>query len=102
MQYYVVDTTLNPAQDKRFNSYGEIVNYLSQMSERAYGQNRKARMIMLEEIGHGYDDNGAVNFVRSMSEKFNVGVLRDGLHKDQKMRCDITAVNNFQNNEFGN
>lgn len=101
MQYYVVDTTLNPPQDKKFNSYGEIVNYLSQMSQRAYGQDRKARMIMLEEIGHGHDDSQAVNFVRSMSEKFNVGVLRDGLHRDQKMRCDITSIALFQKNEFG-
>jgi hypothetical protein len=102
MQYYVVDTTLNPPQDRRFNSYGEIVNYLSQMSQRAYGQDRKARMIMLEEIGHGQDDSNAVNFVRSMSEKFNVGVLRDGLNKNEKMRCDITSVALFQQEEFGN
>jgi hypothetical protein len=102
MQYYVVDTTLNPPQDKRFNTYGEIVNYLSQMSQRAYGQDRKARMIMLEEIGHGHDDSNAVNFVRSMAEKFNIGVLRDGLHKNEKMRCDITSVALFQQEEFGN
>ena len=102
MQYYVVDTTLNPPQEKRFNSYGEVVNYLSQMSQRAYGQDRKARMIMLEEIGHGHDDSNAVNFVRSMAEKFNMGVLRDGVTKNERMRCDITSVALFQQEEFGN
>jgi hypothetical protein len=102
MQYYIVDTTLNPAREVRFNSYGEIVNYLSQVSKRAYGQDRKARMIMLEEIGHGHDDSNAVNFVRSMAEKFNMGVLRDGVNKNERMRCDITSVALFQQEEFGN
>lgn len=101
MLYYVVDTTINPAQEKRFTEYGHVVQYLEQMSVRAYGQNRKMRMIMLEEIGHGHDDSGAVNFVRSMAEKFNMGVLRDGVNKNERMRCDITSVNNFQKDEFG-
>lgn len=101
MQYYVVDTTLNPAQERRFGSYPQIVQYLEQMSIRAYGQTRKQRMILLEELGNGYDDSGSVNFVRSMAEKFNMGVLRDGLNRNERMRCDITSVALFQNDEFG-
>jgi hypothetical protein len=101
MQYYVVDTTQGSQQEKRFNRFNEVVQYLEQMSVRAYGQNRKQRMIMLEELGHGHDDSGAVNFVRSMAEKFNMGVLRDGVNKNERLRCDITSVNLFQNEEFG-
>jgi hypothetical protein len=101
MQYYVIDTTLNSAQEKRFGSYNEIVHYLEGMCQRTFGQTRKQRMLMLEEIGHGYDDIGAVTFVRSMAEKFNMGVLRDGLNLNQKMRCDITSVELYQKDEFG-
>jgi len=101
MQFYVVDTTIIPAQEKRFNSYQEIVQYLEQMSIRAFGQTRKQRMVMLEEIGHGYDDINSVTFVRSMSEKFNIGILRDGLNKNQQFRCDISSVALFQKEEYG-
>lgn len=101
MQYYVVDTTVTPPQEQRFGSYDQIVKYLEQMSMRAFGQNRKQRMIMLEEIGYGYDDSNSVTFVRSMAEKFNIGVLRDGLNQNQKMRCDITSIALYQKDEFG-
>ena len=101
MQFYIVDTTLNPPQEKRFDSYRKIVQYLEQLSVRAFGQTRKQRMILLEEIGYGYDDPDSVTFVRSMAEKFNIGVLRDGLNPNQKMRCDITSIALFQKDEFG-
>jgi hypothetical protein len=101
MKFYVVDTTIAPPQEKWFNSYGQIVQYLEQMSVREFGQTRKQRMYLLEECGHGPDDSNSVTFVRSMSEKFNVGVLRDGLNPNQKMRCDITSVALFQREEFG-
>lgn len=101
MQYYVVDTTLTPSQEKRFNSYPEIVQYLEQMSVRAFGQTRKARMVLLESLGHGYDDSNAVTFVRSMIEQFNIGVIRDRLNPNERFRCDITNVALFQQEEFG-
>lgn len=101
MQYYVVDTTLRPAQELRFGSYPQIVQHLEQMSMRAFGQTRKQRMVLLEELGNGYDDIQSVNFVRSMAEKFDIGVLRDGLNRNQRMRCDITSVALFQKDEFG-
>lgn len=82
MQYYIVDTTVKPAQEMRFGTYPEIVGYMSTMTKRAYGQDRKTRMLMLEEIGHGPDDRDAVNFVRSMADTFDVGVIREG----RKMR----------------
>jgi|SRR6185503_11025424 len=101
MQYYVVDTTVPAPQEKRFNSYDQAVRYLEQMSVRAFNQTRKQRMVLLEELGNGSDDSNSVTFVRSMSETFNIGVLRDGLNKNQQMRCDITSVALFQKEEFG-
>ena len=97
MDYYIVDTTLKPAQNMRFGTYPEAVAYMGTMTKRAYGQDRKERMLVLEEIGHGPDDRDAVNFVRSMSDTFDIGVIRDG----RKMRCDITTIALFQKKEFG-
>ena len=102
MQYYIIDTTLSPAQEKRFNSYPEIVHYLEQVSIRKFRQTRKERMILIEELGGGNDDSNSVNFVRSMAESFNIGVLRDAVNKNEKMRCDITSIALFQSEEFGN
>lgn len=102
MQYYVVDTTVSPVQEKRFTSYSQIVTYLEGMCQRAFKETRKNRMILLESLGHGYDDSNSVAFVRSMAQQFNMGVIRDGVTAGEKMRCDITAVELFQNDEFGN
>lgn len=101
MEYYVIDTTLNPPVDKRFSTYPRIVKYLEEMCGRSFGQSRKQRMVLLEEIGFGYDDNDSVNFVRSMSEKFNIGVIRDADRPGLKMRCDITSIALYQREEFG-
>ena len=95
---YIVDTTIKPSQEIRFNSYSPAVKRLEEMSIRAFGQTRKNRMLVLEELGHGYDDPDSINFVRSMAESFNMGVIREGL----KMRCDITTISLYQKEEFGN
>lgn len=97
MIYYVIDTTLRPKQVIQLPTYPEIVKYLEGMSQRAYGQSRKQRMVILEELGNGYDDRESVNFVRSMAEAFNVGVVREG----RLMRCDITATAVYQKEEYG-
>ena len=95
--FYVVDTTTNPRQLKQFQSYPQIVQYLEGMSQRAYGQNRKQRMILLEEVGHYPDDASAVSFVRSMAEAFEMGVIREGVRR----QCDISIIPQFQKQEFG-
>jgi hypothetical protein len=98
MQYYVVDTTVGPQKVMHFDTYPEVVNYLEGMSIRRFGQTRKQRMILLEEVGHGEDDRQAVNFVRAMAETFNIGIVREG----NLMRCDVTAVALYQKPEYGN
>ena len=97
MTFYIIDTTLNPAQEKQFQSYPEVVNYLNDMSKRAYGQDRKQRTILLEEMGHGADDLNATLFVRAMQDQFNIGILREG----RRMRCDLSELVAFQKPEYG-
>ena len=98
MQYYVVDTTVRPEQIAKFDTYPLLLKRLEEMSVRAYRQTRRERMLMLEEVGHGDDDRQGVNFVRSMAEKFNIGISRQEGH----MRTDVTAVALYQKEEFGN
>ncbi len=97
MQIYITDTTLNPPQDKVFNDYPSAVRYLEGISQRAFGQSRKSYMMLLESVGHGEDDSQSVNFVRAMTERFNIGIIRDG----RKMRCDITSAFMFNKPEYG-
>jgi len=94
---YIRDTTLTPAQEKQFNNYPQAVKYMEGMSVRAYGQNRRQRMIMLEELGHGADDANAVTFVRTMAQAFEMGVVRDGAH----LPCDISTIMLYQKPEYG-
>ena len=97
MTFYVDDTTLNPPQHKRFGSYPEVVNYLEDMSKRAYKQNKKERTLLLEELGNGADDYNSTLFVRSMQESFDLGIIRD----NRRTRCDITTIVAFQKPEYG-
>lgn len=97
MSLYVIDTTLNPPQEKRFINYSDLVLYLDGMSQRAFGQTRKHRTILLEECGHGSDDRNSTLFVRSMQEQFQIGVIREG----RLVQCDVTTLVAFQNPGFG-
>jgi len=97
MTFYVIDTTLKPAQEKRFESYPQIVNYLNTTCQRAYQQTRTERAILLTELGYGEDDQNSTLFVRSMQEKFEIGVIRDG----RRTQCDITTIVAFQKPEYG-
>lgn len=102
MTFYIIDTTLKPAQEIRLHDYKSTVNYLEAMSIRAYNQTRKQRMIMLEEIGHGYDDRDSVTFVRSMASQFDMGVIRNNAGALNRMKCDIPSIALYQKEEFGN
>ena len=102
MILYVIDSTLNPPQEKRFHTYAGVVQYLGEMCKRAYKQTRKDRMIMLEEIGHGPDDRDSVTFVRSMAAQFEMGIIRNNAGALNKMKCDLTTLSLYQNENFGN
>ena len=95
--FYVVDTTLKPKQVKQFPSYTNLVNYLDQVAKRAYGQSRKERTQLLEELGNGADDYNATLFVRSMQEQFEIGVVREG----RLTQGDVTVLVAYQKPEYG-
>lgn len=97
MQIYITDTTITPVRDVVFNTFSAAVKHLEGMSQKAFGQSRKQYMLLLESMGHGDDDTNSVNFVRAMSERFNIGVIREG----RKMRCDITSAFMFNKPEYG-
>lgn len=97
MKFYVKDTTLPSRVVSQFNTYPELVRYLNEMSKRAYGQNMHQRTLLLEEIGYGTDDRNATLFVRSMQEKFEIGVVRDG----RCQPCDVTTIVAYQKPEYG-
>jgi hypothetical protein len=97
MKIYITDTTITPVKDVLFNDYNSATRYLEGMSQRAFGQTRKDYMLLLESMGHGYDDTSSVNFVRAMSERFNIGVVREG----RKVKCDISAAIMFDKEEYG-
>lgn len=101
MTIFINDTTTNPPREAKFETFHDAVTYLGDMSQRAYGQNRKQRMIFLEELGHGYDDRDSVNFVRSMASAFEMGVIRNDAGQLRRMKCDITSIDRFQSSEFG-
>ena len=98
MLYYVLDTTTRPIQVATFPTYRELVAELEKLSIKKFRQTRHDRMVLLEEVGHGDDDARSVNFVRTMAEAFEMGVIREG----KLIRCDVTAVEFFQKEEFGN
>jgi hypothetical protein len=97
MTFYIKDTTLPSRVVTQFNTYPELVRYLSEVSKRAYGQNMQQRTILLEEIGYGKDDHNATLFVRSMQEKFEIGIIREG----RCTRCDVTTIVAYQKPEYG-
>lgn len=102
MTIYVIDTTLTPPSEKRFSTYNATVKYLEGMTQRAYKQTRKQRMILLEECGHGYDDHDSVTFVRSLAPYFDMGVIRNDAGLTRRVKCDITTLPLYQKEEFGN
>ena len=95
--FYVKDKTLTPQQEQMFKSYPQLVQYLSEMCQRAYKQTKLQRTQLLEEIGHGADDYNSTLFVRSMQEQFEIGIIRDG----RRTQCDVTTMVAFQKPEYG-
>lgn len=101
MTIYIRDTTVSPRVEQHCNSFQEAVTYLEGMSKRAYKQTRAQRMNMLTEIGHGYDDRDSINFVRSMADAFEMGIIRNNAGAMTRLKCDITSISQYQKAEYG-
>ncbi len=102
MILYIIDTTKNPQQIVQFETYHATVKYLEEVCAREYNMTRRDRMIMLESLGHGYDDPQSVTFVRSMADKFEMGIIRNDAGELRRMKCDIPSIALYQKEEFGN
>ena len=101
MIIFINDTTVNPPKSEQFKTFLEAVKYLEGMSKRAYGQTRKERMYLLEQLGHGPDDYDSISFVRSMASAFEMGIIRNDVGNLRKMKCDITSISLYQKEEYG-
>lgn len=77
MKYYIVDTTLSNVP-KVYNSLQEVVNHLEGTVQRQFKLTRTQYMCNLIDLGYGYDDDGGVTFTQSMSESFNIGIIKQG------------------------
>ena len=95
MTYYTQDPTIG--KYVQFNNVSEVVAYLETMVQKIHGMNRKQYMQNLIELGYGYDDPQGVTFTRSLSEEFNIGVVKDGKY----VKTDIHAVHSYMKPEFG-
>jgi hypothetical protein len=97
MKMYIIDTTVTPERVIISDDYKTLVKQLETMIFRKLGKSRKEYMKELEGLGHGYDDNESVTFVRAMSEIFNIGVIR----QNKLIRCDIASAEVFYKEEYG-
>jgi hypothetical protein len=77
MKYYIVDTTQSDVP-KVFNTLSELVRHLEGTVQRRFKCSRSAYMDNLISLGYGYDDQDGATFTTSLSEHFNIGVIRDG------------------------
>jgi hypothetical protein len=95
--FYVIDKSLNPPEQREFNSYQNMVRYLDVMCQRTFKQTKTQRTQLLEECGHGTDDYNSTLFVRSMQDQFEIGVIRNG----RRTQCDVTTMVAYQKPEYG-
>ena len=95
MKYYIVDTTVN--KEFQFETFNDTVKHLEGACQRKFGQSRKTYMDNMVSLGYSPDDQRATQFVRLMTEAFNVGVIRS----NGKMRTDITNIERYNKSEFG-
>lgn len=98
MQIYIKDTTLNPIQYVTLNSYPELIQYLERLVHEVYGKYRSSFMEEMAALGYGYDDSSSVNFLRLMSDRYEMGIIRDGV----RIKCDVSATFVFNREEYGN
>ena len=99
MKYYIVDTTTNPPQNCIFDTIPEAVSYLEKLVIRRFRLNRTQYMQNLIDLGYGYDDSDGSTFTQSMSEYFNIGIIKKGAY----VRTNIheAANHNKYRKEFG-
>lgn len=94
MKYYVKDPILS--RYVHFDGVPQAVSHLESMLVKM-GISRESYMQNLIDLGYGYDDPEGATFVRSLSEKYDIGVIRDGKY----VKTDIHNTVSFDKPEFG-
>jgi len=99
MKFYIIDTTISNTPIS-FDNLSEIINHLEGTVRRKFSLTRSQYMQNLIDLGYGYDDKEGANFVSSLSEHFDIGVIRAG----QYLRTNIhESINhNKYRKEYGN
>lgn len=87
MKFYIVDTTLGKAP-VYYNTLNEVIKHLEGTVQRKFKQDRRAYMQNLVDLGHGADDPNGKTFVESLSQYFNIGVVKELRH----VKCNIHEV----------
>ena len=96
IKFYVQDTTIG--RFVYFDKLNDLVNYLgNELVPRATGGTRGQFVQNLIDLGHGYDDRDGVMLTRALSEKFNIGVVKNNQH----VRTDVHVSTRFLSNEYG-
>ena len=93
--FYVKDQTINKLVT--FENYPSVVRHLEGTVQRLKKQTRAEFMNDMVALGHGYDDNDGVQFVKLLAEAVEMGVLRG----NRQVRCDLCDVAMFNKPEFG-
>ena len=77
MKYYLVDTTQS-SSPRTFESLQSLVKHLEGTVQRKFKLTRAQYMDNLIGLGYGYDDAEGSTFTSSLSEYFNIGVVKEG------------------------
>lgn len=94
-KFYVQDSTID--KFVYFETVAEVVKYLEQVVQRAYGLNRQQYTQNLMDLGYGPDDRDGVTFTRAVADQFNIGVVTpDG----KQFKTDIHTATCFERDEY--
>jgi len=99
MKFYIVDTTQSNTPFV-YGSISELVRHLEGTVQRRFNLTRSQYMQNLIDLGYGYDDDNGACFTTSLSEYFNIGVIRDG--HQLKTNIHEAANHNKYRAEYGN
>jgi hypothetical protein len=75
MNFYIKDTTIS-SSPFIYNNVNDVVKHLEGTVKRRFNKTRAEYMQHIIELGHGYDDGDGVTFTNSLSEYFDIGVVR--------------------------
>jgi hypothetical protein len=95
-QIYIQDPTQN-GRMFYVNNTTEALIFLEGICHRGLNKSRKTLMNEMASLGHGYDDNNGVAFLRFMKDHVNLGLVKNGKH----VPCDVT-MEKFNKPEYGN